>query len=260
MRHAMLITVALALATSALAAAGAGPAEFYGPFDSWANVKTDFGAVGDGVADDTAAIQKALETIRLNDSPKKVLYFPAGTYRITDTVKLMRISHNEPLGMSVTGENPETTILKWDGPAGGSMFLYDAWFASLSRLTFDGAGRAKTAVEHGPAFATANECTDCIFKDVEFGIEAGQRDGIAETAVLRCRFYRCSKAAVSIQNFNTLDWYLWDCWFEDCRVGVTNEYGAGNFHVYQSTFLRSREADRDAHGLEGSRSAHPATG
>ncbi|MHB9025000.1 MAG: glycosyl hydrolase family 28-related protein [Armatimonadota bacterium] len=219
------------------------PAEFYGPFPSWANVKTEYGAVGDGKTDDTAAIQKALEEIHLLKSPKKVLYFPAGTYRITSTIKLIRISHHEPLGMSITGEDPEKTIIKWDGPAGESMFVYDAWFASLSRLTFDGVGKAKTAVQHGPAFATYNECTDCVFKDVQFGIEAGQKFGIAETAVLRCRFIRCAKAGISIQNFNSLDWYIWSCWFEDCGIAATNEFGAGNFHLYYNTFLRSKDAD-----------------
>jgi len=230
--------LALALGQPARAAE-----EFLGPFPSWANVKTEFGAIGDGKADDTAAIQKAFVSLRVKDSRKKVLYFPAGTYRITGTVKLGRISHHEPLGMSITGEDPEKTIIQWDGPAGGSMILYDAWYASISRLTLDGVGKAKTAIQHGPSFATANECTDMIFKDVQFGIEAGQKDGIAETAVLRCRFHRCSKAAISIQNFNSLDWYIWDCWFEDCGIGVTNEFGAGNFHIYYSTFLRSKDAD-----------------
>jgi hypothetical protein len=228
----------LASVVSVGAAPVARPPEFVGPFPSWANVKTEFGAVGDGQADDTAAIQQALVSVRSKDSTKKVLYFPAGTYRITDTLKLVRVSHNEPLGMSITGEDPERTMIRWDGPAGGSMFLYDAWYASLSRITFDGVGKAKTAIQHGPAFATANECTDMIFQNVQFGIEAGQRDGIAETAVLRCRFFRCAKAAISIQGFNSLDWYIWNCWFEDCGIGVTNEFGAGNFHVYHSTFRR----------------------
>ncbi len=218
-------------------------AEFIGPFPSWANVKTEFGAVGDGKADDTAAIQKALDSIKVNASPKKVLYFPAGVYRITKKLLLLRISHAEPLGMSITGEDPLTTIIKWDGPAGENMLLYDAWFASISRLTLDGAGTAKSAIEHGPAFATYNECTDMIFKDVQFGIEAGQKFGIAETAVLRCRFYRCAKAGISIQNFNSLDWYIWNCWFEDCGIAATNEFGAGNFHLYYNTFLRSKDAD-----------------
>jgi hypothetical protein len=26
-------------------------------------------------------------------------------------------------------------------------------------------------------------------------------------------------------------------------LGVTNEFGAGNFHVYQSVFLRSKNSD-----------------
>jgi hypothetical protein len=186
---------------------GASGDEFAGPLASWANVKTEFGAVGDGKADDTAAIQKALESVRRQDFPKKVLYFPAGTYRITATLKLERISHHEPLGMSITGEDPEKTIIKWDGAVGQSMVLYNPWYASMSRLRFDGGGKAKTAIQHGVAFSTANEFTDLIIQDVEFGIEAGMRDGIAETAVLRCRFYRCSKAALSIQNFNSLDFY-----------------------------------------------------
>jgi len=232
------------LAVASVALAAAVPVEeFVGPFPSWANVKIDYGAVGDGKADDTAAIQKALLDLRRMDSPKRVLYFPAGTYRITATLKLDRISHHEPLGMSIAGEDPEKTIIRWDGPAGANMFHYNAWYASLSRLTFDGAGKAKTAIEHGEKFTTANEFADLIVKDVQFGIEAGIKDGIAETAVLRCRFYRCAQAALSIQNFNSLDWYIWNCWFEDCGIGATNEFGAGNFHVYQSVFLRSTDAD-----------------
>ncbi|HET6386084.1 MAG TPA: glycosyl hydrolase family 28-related protein [Armatimonadota bacterium] len=93
--------------------------EFVGPFPSWANVKPDYGAVGDGKADDTAAIQKALEDVRRKDSPKRALFFPAGVYRITHTLKLERISHNEPLGMSITGEDPVNTIITGNPPRPG---------------------------------------------------------------------------------------------------------------------------------------------
>ena len=242
-RRTTLMTAALLAAGLLAAGRTARGDEFVGPFPSWANVKTEYGAVGDGKADDTAAIQKALEEVRGKDSPKRVLYFPAGIYRITAMLKLDRISHSEPLGMSIVGEDPEKTVIKWDGPAGTNMFRYNAWYASVSRLTFDGAGKAKTAIQHGESFTTANEFTDLVIKDVQFGIEAGMKAGIAETAVLRCRFYRCAKAAISIQDFNSLDWYIWDCWFEDCGVGATNEYGAGNFHVLKSVFLRSTDAD-----------------
>ncbi|HWU14314.1 MAG TPA: glycosyl hydrolase family 28-related protein [Caulobacter sp.] len=46
----------------------------------WVNVRT-LGVKGDNAADDTAAIQKAIDTHR-------VVYFPTGFYRVTDTLKL----------------------------------------------------------------------------------------------------------------------------------------------------------------------------
>jgi len=50
------------------------------PTSAWVNVH-DLGVKGDGQTDDTAALQKAIDTHR-------VLYFPEGHYQITDTLKL----------------------------------------------------------------------------------------------------------------------------------------------------------------------------
>ena len=50
------------------------------PTDEWVNVRA-LGVVGDGTADDTASIQKAIDTHR-------VLYFPSGHYRVGDTLTL----------------------------------------------------------------------------------------------------------------------------------------------------------------------------
>src|SRR2546428_471882 len=61
--------------------------EFVGPFPSWRNVQTSYGAVADGSADDTAAIQRGLDEVgRPGRSP--VLFFPRGTYRVTRTLVL----------------------------------------------------------------------------------------------------------------------------------------------------------------------------
>jgi len=219
--------------------------ECVGPFESWADVKRNFQASGDGKSDDTGPIQKALDALRDEKGQTRAVYLPAGVYRITRTLTLPRKAGREAIGLNIQGEDPDSTIIVWDGLAGGVMFDYGAWYSKLGRITFDGRGKAKTAVRHGPEFVTANEIADMVFRDVGFGIEAGDpaKAGIAETSVERCRFLRCSKAGVSIQNFNSLDWWMWYCLFEDCRVGATNSYGAGNFHVYKSVFRRSTEAD-----------------
>ena len=59
------------------------------PADSGAiNIQTAYGAKGDGVTDDTAAILKAIQdniqpVSKLNEN---VLYFPNGTYLVSDTL------------------------------------------------------------------------------------------------------------------------------------------------------------------------------
>ncbi|MEO3763805.1 glycosyl hydrolase family 28-related protein [Streptomyces sp. B5E4] len=49
-----------------------------------ATTPQDFGAVADGVADDTGPIQKAIDAQR--ERQNKIVYFPPGTYRITRTL------------------------------------------------------------------------------------------------------------------------------------------------------------------------------
>ena len=59
------------------------------------NVK-DFGAVGDGIVDDTIAIQTAI-----NSSHRKAVYFPRGIYKVTDTLNITVLSY------SLVGERTE---------------------------------------------------------------------------------------------------------------------------------------------------------
>jgi hypothetical protein len=52
-------------------------------------IVTEFGATGDGVTDDTAAINRALfqlYCIQSNTQVRRSLFFPAGTYKISDTL------------------------------------------------------------------------------------------------------------------------------------------------------------------------------
>ena len=50
------------------------------PMNTWVNVRS-LGAVGDGVTDDTEALRRAI-------AQHRTIYFPAGQYRVTDTITL----------------------------------------------------------------------------------------------------------------------------------------------------------------------------
>ena len=60
--------------------------------DDVASVR-DFGAVGDGVTDDTLAVNRALYELFARESIQRVrrmLYFPAGKYVVNDIIKIPR--------------------------------------------------------------------------------------------------------------------------------------------------------------------------
>ncbi len=241
----LFLFLALCVSASAQALQGlAGGDEFVGPFASWANIKT-YGALGDGVADDSAAFQAALNDIG-NPGRPLILYLPAGTYKITKTLVL-----STRRNVGIIGENPTNTIVRWAGALGGEMLgLNGVPYSRFGRITWDGAGKALAAIDQswtgGGNFGGSSyvEHADEIFQDASYGIRGGSgglQDG--ETAILRCRFLRMTKAGVSIENYNALDWYIWDSTFDSNYLGVTNIYGAGNFQVYSSLFKNSSRAD-----------------
>ena len=99
-------------------------------------------ATGDGVADDTAAIQACFDLVN-NETKQLSVYIPAGTYKITGTLRLFR-----GLGVLIIGQG-EGSRLVWGGEQGGTMLVSDG--LSRSRfvgLVFDGQGTAAVGFEH----------------------------------------------------------------------------------------------------------------
>jgi hypothetical protein len=219
--------------------------EFYGSFPSWTNLKQVYHAAGDGIQDDTKAIQAALDELS-DGRHSPVLFIPKGTYRITATLTMKSVS-----GIAIIGEDPLTTIIKWDGASNEKMlFLNGVSYSEYGRLTWDGSNIAAVAVAHewDGKIKYANSGTahyDEIFRNVETGLKSGNNMD-AEISIRRCRFYNCSSSGISLQGWNALDWWVWDCYFDKCHAGIANNFpenGAGNFHVYRSIFKNSTFAD-----------------
>jgi polygalacturonase len=75
--------------------------------DQYASVK-DFGAVGDGVTDDTDAINRALFQLycrEVNPQVRRSLFFPAGVYVVSDTI-------NIPSYAMLIGEGANSSIIQ----------------------------------------------------------------------------------------------------------------------------------------------------
>jgi hypothetical protein len=120
------------------------------------NVKT-FGAVGNGTADDTTAIQSTINALPTSGG---TVYFPPGTYKITSTLTMgngsssansttnnIRLQGAGGSGdlISVSG----ASHILWAGSTNGTMLTLNGPMTgpSITDLVFDGAGTAGTCLD-----------------------------------------------------------------------------------------------------------------
>lgn len=105
--------------------AGPNPARasaFFPPDSGIIDVR-HFGAVGDGIADDTEAILRAIAEVPPSDKKHplqtRIVYFPSGTYRVSNTI-LRRTSDGrfEP-NMVLIGESRANTTIRLSDSASG---------------------------------------------------------------------------------------------------------------------------------------------
>lgn len=107
--------------------------------NAYVDVVADFGAVGDGVTDDTAAIQLAIDTVEALGGG--IVFFPAGTYLVTkltlaNKVSLIGAQAEVTFILSATSAEPALVVL----PVG------PVTFPRIENLTF--VGNAANAGQH----------------------------------------------------------------------------------------------------------------
>ena len=108
----------------------------------------DFGAIGDGVTDDTAAIQAALDSLSNPDLTHQSLYIPSGIYAITSALNIIvtGISQNR---ITVYGDGILNTIIRSSSTTDNAMTITGGAI-EIKDLSVDStAARTAGATGHG---------------------------------------------------------------------------------------------------------------
>jgi hypothetical protein len=113
-----------------------------------------YGAMGDGVTDDTAAIQRAINASTSTNQTVgdgAVLTFPRGTYRITSTL-VINSGGALPALVNWHGSGGATQLagstILWDGPSGQALLTGASIFqGDIGDINFNGNGKALTCCQ-----------------------------------------------------------------------------------------------------------------
>lgn len=223
--------------------AGGGQSAFVSP--------QDFGAVADGVTDDTQAFKDALDFLDqdaagINGRPR--LYIPAGTYYLTDTLHVRAT-------LIIEGDGMLATKLKWAAGKTGIIIQrvntdddltssVPAWtvgggdYSTIRMMTLEGGYTSTEGEYHGIALRARAYLSDLwvqnwqgdgIFSDATAG---GATEGNANCAtVTRCIVTTCRKG-MYVNGADTNVWTVIGCDFRGNRTwGVDDSSFLGNTYV-----------------------------
>ena len=180
----------------------------------------DYGAVGDGVTDDTAAIQAAVDYA---GPLQKVTFMPAGTYLITDTI-------NFPRYTQIQGEHQNAgfisgTIITFAPTTAKSLFVPVPTGGFIDGYLFDGLyiqGNSTDASGNSIIAFDVDSITNSNFKNLRI---QGFRTGIRCYGTINNRFERINLSLQYIQNIlydgNICTTDVWDqCYIINAPIGV----------------------------------------
>ena len=179
-------------------------------FDDFASIK-DFGAKGDGVTDDTTAINRAFYELFSRESNTEVrrsVFFPAGVYKVTGVVKI-------PSWAKVYGEGKNSSIIR-QTTALTSFSLADSdqnifpslvnspYAIEVNDLSFENTVDNSTV-------ADISSAVNCIFRRVAFkGSQSTAPSGVGSSAPSSVKL----RSTASLQARNIL--------FEACDLQNNN--------------------------------------
>lgn len=207
----------------------------------------DFGARPDWAIDSTQAIRNAIAA--LPPEGGIVEFKTAGTYRIIDTILVQK-----RVGITIRGirgngieSNPNAgTRLKWGGPAGGTMLLFDQVTRSVvEAISLHGkegrvAGLGMHWTNDPPVVIGTglNEIRDVSIASCQVGIQTGRpganQPNISEFAVYNLELSDCTDG-VLFQSDQGGQWCFYSLAILSCGTGIRMGAGfpnRGNFAIF----------------------------
>jgi hypothetical protein len=199
----------------------------------------DFGAVGDGTTNDTAAIQAAIDACLASGS---ALYVPSGSYKLTSQVNVALYTGVPGRGLIIYGEGwGSRFIIDHTGngfsvtcsPSFGfyQSVFQDLYFtdgsASPSRIIYNN-GAINTLVRDC-IFHNATVTTGCVVNDNAYGLTL---QGCIFTNIVGTGAFYAQVASLSTYSFVNS---IIDCDFSTVTNGVTMQ-GCNAFLVSNTTF------------------------
>lgn len=176
----------------------------------------DFGAVGDGITDDTSAIQSAL-------SSKTIIYFPSGTYLISGTLNLSKNGH------SLIGDGMYSSIIKSNSTSLPIItFSANRLGINISNLQLD---RSVTAISGGNGIDCSTVSCDhvkinnLLVQNQWIGLKLG---ATAWSNVRHCIITKCLDDGVYITNTPALGTCQWSL------DSVLSQMNSGRGFIIQS--------------------------
>jgi hypothetical protein len=199
----------------------------------------DFGAVGDGTTNDTAAIQAAINACLASGS---ALYVPSGSYRLTSQVNVALYTGVPGRGLIIYGEGWGSRFIV-DHTGNGfsvtcspSFGFYQAIFQDL--YFTDGAASPSRIIHNNGAintlvrdciFHNATVTTGCVVNDNAYGLTL---QGCIFTNIVGTGAFYAQVANLSTYSFVNS---IIDCDFSTVSVGVTMQ-GCDAFLVSNTVF------------------------
>lgn len=235
------------------------------------NIK-EFGAIGNGITDDTAAFQAGIDYCTLHASGTS-LYVPHGKYKITDTLSIDTIAGFRMFGdsggwwgidESIEGIGYSDYIrsgLFWHGAASGTMIQ----FHKSNRLVLQNLLFAGQASGTGNKAGILIHCTSApgysngehIFESVHVTnayVGFQMASSISDLNCADCVFRSCRLSCdtgLMVKNQQGVDYYFYDIDFAGNNTTVVDFQQGGEFRWYggagtlsgASTILKIRAAD-----------------